>query len=79
MSLDTFVYCLGQSRRVRRQRRFPRPRRQCQERTSQRAAEYRNLQAGRDRLRYQHPAYRRAQMRRLVKRHDRSPNLTAAA
>jgi hypothetical protein len=39
---------------VRFERRFPRPPRQYQERTGQRSAKYRNLQAGRDRLRYQH-------------------------
>jgi hypothetical protein len=64
---------LGQSRRVRFERRFPRPPRQLQERTSQRSAKYRNLQAGRDRVRYQQLVDHCAQMRRIVKRHDRLP------
>jgi hypothetical protein len=74
ISLAAFIYCLRQPRGVRFERRFPHPARQCQERASQRSAKYRDLHARRERLRYQHPANRRAQMRRLVKRHDRSPN-----
>jgi hypothetical protein len=63
---------LGQCRRVRFERRFPRPARQFQEGTSQRSAKYRNLKAGRDRVRCQHLVDHCAQMRRFVKRHDRS-------
>jgi hypothetical protein len=64
---------LGQSRRVRFERRFPRRPRQFQEHTSQRSAKYRYLQARRDRVCYQQFVNHGAQMRRIVKRHDRLP------